>query len=74
MNSPVAWRFKDGNRWRYTTDKTRADAQPLYASTNKPRLTDEQIDNLWDEDHLTVQHKLNRRFIARAVEKALGIK
>jgi hypothetical protein len=36
-------------------------------------LSEEQIDKLWDEQHLTVQQRLARREMVRAVEQAHGI-
>lgn len=36
-------------------------------------LSEEQIDNLWDEPHLTVSQRLARRDLVRRAEQAHGI-
>ena len=36
-------------------------------------FTDEEIDALWDEPHLTTQQKVARRGMVRTVERAHGI-
>lgn len=36
-------------------------------------LSEEQIDKLWDEPHLTVQQRVARREMVRTVEQAHGI-
>jgi hypothetical protein len=36
-------------------------------------FTDEEIDALWDEPHLTLQQKVARRGMVRTVERAIGI-